>query len=85
MGAYVDNLGKGGGESKGSRNVFQDIDAGVTNFWVGDVRNEPPRGPGPGGGSTHGSSTDHWEASPEVIGQGLGVSTSGDSDTGGRF
>ena len=43
-------------------------------------------GPGPGeegGGPTWGSSTDHWEEVPEVIGWEMGVSTSVDGDSRG--
>ena len=35
--AFVDILGKGGGESKGAKDVFQSIDAGSTDFWDRDV------------------------------------------------
>ena len=48
----VKNLGKGGGESKGVGDVFQGGVEGGTDFWGGDVGDEPPHGPGPGGGST---------------------------------
>ena len=82
LSAYVDNLGKGGGESKVSRDFFQGIDSGGTDFWGRDVGDDPPHGPVPGGVSTQGSSTDHWEAAPAVIVQGLGVSTTLDGDAG---
>ena len=49
LGTYVDNLGKGCGKSKGAKDVFKDIDSCVTDFWGGDVGDEPLRGPGPGG------------------------------------
>ena len=45
---------------------------------------DPTNGPRPGGVPTQGSSKDHREAAPEVIGRSLVVSTSGDGDTGGR-
>ena len=37
------------------------------------------------GGSTQGILQDHWEASPEVTGRDLGVSTSGNRYEGGVF
>ena len=63
--------------------LFQDIDAGGTDFGGIYVGDDHLRGPGPGGFPTQGSSMDHWEETLEVIGRGLGVSTSGDVDTGG--
>ena len=45
---------------------------------------DPPHGPGPGGVPTQGSSKDHREASPEVIGRELKISTAGDSNAGSR-
>ena len=48
QGAYVNNIWKGGGKSKGARDVFQGIDAGGTYFWGRDVGDDPLRGPGPG-------------------------------------
>ena len=82
LSAYVDNLGKGGGESKVSRDFFQGIDSGGTDFWGRDVGYDPLYGLEPGGVSTQGRSTDHWEAAPAVIVRGLGVSTTGYSNTG---
>ena len=42
----------------------------------------PPHGPGPGGFLTKGSSTYHWEESPDITVQDLGVSTYGDGYAG---
>ena len=50
MGAVVEDIGKGGGEPKGSRDVFQGGGVGNTYFLVGDVGDDPPHGPGPGWG-----------------------------------
>ena len=80
----VKNLGKVGGESKVVGDVFQGGGAGSTTFGVGDVGCDPPHGPGPGRVPTQGSSTDHWVTFPEVIGRDMGVSTSGDDDSGIR-
>ena len=44
---------------------------------------DPQHTPGPGGVPTQGSLMYHLESAPEVIGRGLGVSTSGDGNTGG--
>ena len=79
----VENLGKGGGKSKGIGDVFQGSGAGDTTFWGGDVGDDPSRGPGPVGVPTQGILIDHYEASLEVIGWDMGVSTSGDSNVGG--
>ena len=49
MDMSVNNLGKEGGESKGVRGFFQEGGAGGTNFWGGDVGDNPRNGPGPGG------------------------------------
>ena len=49
MSSYVDNIGKVGGESKGARDLFQDIDSGGTYLWGIDVGDDPLRGPGLGG------------------------------------
>ena len=61
---------------------FQGIDSGGTDFWGRDVGYDPLYGLEPGGVSTQGRSTDHWEAAPAVIVRGLGVSTTGYSNTG---
>ena len=53
QGAYVNNIGKVGGESKGARDVFLGIDAGGTDFWGRDVGNDPLSGLGPGEVPTH--------------------------------
>ena len=37
----VNNLGKGGGETKGVGDVIQGGGAGSTSFWVGDVGEDP--------------------------------------------
>ena len=79
------NLGEGGGESKGVRDVFQGGGAGSTIFWGGYLGGDPPHGPVPGGVPTQVISTYHWEEAPEVIGRDLAVSTSGDRNTGGGF
>ena len=50
MGAFVKNLGKGRGEAKGVGDVFQRNGAAGTYFWVGEVGDETPHGPCPGGG-----------------------------------
>ena len=81
----VYNLGEGGGGSKGVRDVFQGGVSGDTNFWVGDVGDDPLHGLVPGGVPTQGISTDHWEAALGVIGRDLVISTSGDGDTGSGF
>ena len=83
LSSYVDNIGTVGGESKGAKDLFQDIDAGGTDFGGIYVGDDHLRGPGPGGFPTQGSSKYHWEASLEVIVRDMGVSTSGDGNTGG--
>ena len=83
MGVVVENLGKGGNEPKGVWGVFKGGGAGGTYFQVRDVGNNPRHGPGTGGVSTQSIQMYHWEEAPEVIGQGLGVSTSGDGNTRG--
>ena len=45
---------------------------------------DPLHGPGPGGFPTQGSSTYHWEASPEVIGRDMVMSATGDGGAGSR-
>ena len=76
------NLGKGGGESKGVRDVFQGGSAGGNAFWGGEVGDNPPYGPFPGGVSTQGGFTDNWEKYLADIGRDLKISTSGDGDEG---
>ena len=44
MGTSVDNLGKGGGKSKGVGDVFQGGGAGGTTFWGRDVGDDPHMG-----------------------------------------
>ena len=46
MGAFVNNLDKVGGETKGVGGVLQGGGAGSTYFWVGDVGDDPPHGTG---------------------------------------
>ena len=84
MGAVVNNLEKGGGETLGVGDVLQGRGAGSTSFWVKDVGDDPPHGKGHWVVSTQGSYMDHWEVSPEVSGQNLVVPTFGDSNAGGR-
>ena len=52
MGAVVNNLEKGGGETKGVGDVLQGGGAGSTSLWVGDVGDDPRTG-GVIGGSQH--------------------------------
>ena len=80
----VNNLGKGGGETKGVGDVLQGGGAGSTSFWVGDVGDDLPHGRGHWGVSTQGRYMDHWEVSPEVSGWKLVVPTFVDGDVGGR-
>ena len=49
LGPVADNLGKIGFKPKGIRYVFEGGDAGGTYFRFGDVGDDPPHGPGPGG------------------------------------
>ena len=44
MGAVFNNLEKGGGKTKGVRDVLQGGGAGSTYFWVGDVGDDPSHG-----------------------------------------
>ena len=85
MGAVVNNLGKGGGKTKGVGDVFLGVSVGSTYFWVGDVGDDPPHGTGYWGVSTQGIYMDHWEVAPSVSGRKLIVPTFGDGDTGGRI
>ena len=50
MGPSGKDTGKGGVQTKGVGDVFQGGCAGGTYFRVGDVGDDPPHGPGPGGG-----------------------------------
>ena len=80
----VNNIGKGGGETKGVGNVLQSGGAGSTSFLVGDVGDKPPHGRGHWGVSTQGSYMDHWEVAPAVSVWKLVVPTFVDGDAGGR-
>ena len=59
MGTSVNNIGNGGGQPKGVRDVFQGGGTGGTDFWGGDIGDDPLNGTGPGGVQTNGSTTDH--------------------------
>ena len=52
METSVKNLRKGGGKPKSVGDVLQVGGAVNTYFWVVDVGDDPPHGPGPGGVST---------------------------------
>ena len=80
MGAVVDNLEKGGGETKGVEDIIQGSGAVSNYFCVGDVGDDPPHGTSHCGVSTHDSYMDHWEVSPVVSGRNLVVPTFGDGD-----
>ena len=84
MGAVVNNLEKGGGETKGVGDVLQGRGAGSYYFWVGDVGDDPPHGTGHWVVSTQDSYMDNWEVSPVLYGQNLLVPTFGDGNAGGR-
>ena len=60
LGTSVENLEKGGGESKGVGGVFKVSGAGGTNFLGIDLCDDPSYGPGPGGVPTQVILTDHW-------------------------
>ena len=75
-------LGRDGANLRVS-GIFQGGGAGGTAYWVGDMGDDSPHVPGTGGVSAQGIHTDHWEASPEVIGRDLGVPTIRDGDAGG--
>ena len=59
LGLSVENHGKGGGKSKGVRDVFNGDSACGTTFGGVDVGDYPPHGTRPGGVSTQGISKDH--------------------------
>ena len=82
IGVIVDNLAKGGCKPKGVGYFLQGGGAGSTYFWVRDVDDEPPHGPGHWGVSTQGIHMDHWEVASAVSGHKLVVPTFGDGDAG---
>ena len=59
LGTSVENLEKGGGESKGVGGVFKVSGAGGTNFLGGDVVDDLSHGTGPWGVPTQVILTDH--------------------------
>ena len=67
LGMSVNNIGKGWGESKGVGGVFQGSISGGTTFGGGDVGDDPPYGPGPGGVPTQGRSTDQRESTHRLL------------------
>ena len=67
LGMSVNNIGKGEGESKGVGGVFQGSISGGTTFGGGDVGDDPPYGPGPGGVPTQGRSTDQRESTHRLL------------------
>ena len=62
----VKNIGKGGGEPKGVRDVIQGRCAGGTNFRVIDVGDDLPYGPGPGRGFNTGYPDGLLGGSPSI-------------------
>ena len=85
MSAVVNNLGKGGGKTKGVGDVIQGGGSCSTSFWVVDVGDDPLHGRGHWGVSTQVRYMYHWEVSPAVSGRKLVVPTFGDGDAGGGF
>ena len=79
----VNNIGKGGGKTKGVGDVIQGGGAGSIYFWVGDVGDDPPHGRVHWWVSTQGSYMYHWEVSPAVSVWKLVVPTFVDGDAGG--
>ena len=59
MGTSVNNIVKGGGQSKGVGDVFQGGGAGVSDSWGGDVGYGPPNVLGLGWVPIQGRSTDN--------------------------
>ena len=68
MGAVVNSLEKGGGETKGVGDVLQGGGTGSTSLWVGDLVDDPPHGRGHWGVSTQGIYMYHWYVPPGVSG-----------------
>ena len=66
MGAVVNNLEKGEGETLGVRDVLQGGCAGSTSFWVRVMGDDPLHGKGHLVVSEHVKYMDHWEVSPAV-------------------
>ena len=78
----VENIGKGGGKTKGFGNVLQCSGSEDTSLQVEEIGDDPPHGPGTGEVSTQGRQTNYWEASLKDYRWKLGVTTFGDGDTG---
>ena len=72
------------GTVQGFWGVFKGSCAGGTFFGVIDVGDDPPHGPGPGGGSTQGIQTYHWEANKAAGGCDFRIIAPEYGDAGGR-
>ena len=68
----------------GIGDVFQCGGAGDYFIWVGDVSGDPMHGTGPGKFPAQGCKTKYGETAKVIIEWGLGVSTTGYINVGGR-
>ena len=80
----VENLGKEGGKSKGVGMFFKALVQAVLILGAETWVMTPRMGRDLGGVPTQGSSKDHREAAPEVIGRELKIFTAGDGNAGSR-
>ena len=63
---------------------FKEVVQAVLLFWVIDMGDDPPHGPGPGGVSTQVIQTYHWEATKAAGGWYFGIIAAEYGDAGGR-
>ena len=63
MGSVVEDLGTGRVKSTGVRDIFQGSASGGASLRIGDVGDEPPYGPVPGGFPSQGGHADYREKS----------------------
>ena len=64
--------------------IFQDGGAGGSFIWVGDVRADPLHETGPGKFLAQGRQENYGEAAESMREWGMGVTTAGDINGGGR-
>ena len=85
MGTDGEYSGTGGSHPKGLGDVLLGGGTGSAAIHVVDVGDDPPHGMGPGNISTRVHKEDKRGTDEDMGGGGLGISTAGGSNGGGRF
>ena len=85
LGTVGEDSGTVGCQTKGLGDVLQGSGTDSASIWVREVGADPPHGTGPGKLPSRGCKMYNRETAEETGGWGLGISTAGGSDVGGRL